>query len=160
MKTHSYEFREVKLESNNPKRRGYDSPKVFRTDSLLRIKALTDEIWEEVKLIQKLKRQLRTSESQPDSLNNSVLEKLSVSPEDDTGTAKLKIGATVEVVGAHWLRGGQRGTVIATKDNGLNHWLVEFPEACEGAGIDGNKLWLNEAQLRVQSAVPGTIHSN
>ena len=62
----------------------------------------------------------------------------------------LKIGASVQVVRAHWLRAGQTGTVIATRDKGLNRWLVEFSETCEGGGIDGNKLWLNEMQLRLQ----------
>jgi len=64
----------------------------------------------------------------------------------------LKIGARVEVVGPHWLRAKQIGTVIATKDKGVNRWLVEFPERREGRGIDGNKLWLNETQLRVQKS--------
>ncbi|HET8564457.1 MAG TPA: hypothetical protein VFM35_11335 [Candidatus Binatia bacterium] len=160
MRTHAYEFRRENLQSDDPKHRGYDSPKVFRTDALLRIKALTGQVWEEMRLIQRLRRQLRRSEWQLESLNNSVMEKLGVSTEGDTLTANLKIGATVEVVGAHWLRGGQRGTVIATKDNGINHWLVEFPETCEGGGIDGNKLWLNEAQLKVQWAIPGTVYSN
>ncbi len=66
--------------------------------------------------------------------------------------ATLKMGARVEVVGPHWLRARQTGTVIATKDKGSNRWLVEFPETCEGGGIDGNKLWLNETQLRVQKS--------
>jgi hypothetical protein len=61
----------------------------------------------------------------------------------------LNIGARVEVVRTHWLRAGQTGTVVAKKDKGFNHWLVEFRETCEGGGIDGNKLWLNETQLRV-----------
>ena len=62
----------------------------------------------------------------------------------------LIIGVKVEIVGHHWLRARQTGTIIATKDKGLNRWLVEFPDTCEGGGIDGNKLWLSEAQLRVQ----------
>ena len=62
----------------------------------------------------------------------------------------LKIGARVEVVRKHWLRAGQSGTVIATRDKGITRWLVEIREPSEGGGIDGNKLWLNEAQFRVQ----------
>jgi hypothetical protein len=66
-----------------------------------------------------------------------------------TSVGNLKIGARVAGVRTHWVRAGQTGTV-ATTDKAINRWLVEFRETSEGGGIDGNKLWLNEAQFRVQ----------
>ena len=51
-----------KLQIDGARRRGYDSPKIFRLDTLLRIEALTDQVWDDVKFIEELKRKLRKAE--------------------------------------------------------------------------------------------------
>jgi len=52
-----------KLQIGHARPRGYESPTLFRSDTLLRIENLTGQVWEEMRFIEKLKRQIRKIKS-------------------------------------------------------------------------------------------------
>jgi len=52
-----------KLHLDDARPRGYDSPKLFRSDTLIRIKALTAHVRDEMRFIEELKRQIHKTQS-------------------------------------------------------------------------------------------------
>jgi hypothetical protein len=62
----------------------------------------------------------------------------------------IPVGSRVRVSARHWLRANHLGAIIEfDAERSENRYLVEFETARLGGGIDGNKLWLNDAQFTV-----------
>jgi hypothetical protein len=62
---------------------------------------------------------------------------------------RLEVGARVQVISQHWLRGRDTGEIIRIERQGRNKWLIQFDISYPGGGIDGDKLWLDQSHLSV-----------
>jgi hypothetical protein len=60
---------------------------------------------------------------------------------------KVKIGAKVKIKPHHWLRALEDGTVVAYRPQSRHSWLVQFERNYPGGGIDGDKLYFDEAEF-------------
>lgn len=61
--------------------------------------------------------------------------------------AKCSIGSRVALTAQHWLRPYENGVVVGQQSQALKKWLVQFDESYAGGGIEGNKLWCDEADF-------------
>jgi hypothetical protein len=60
---------------------------------------------------------------------------------------KVQIGAKVKIKPHHWLRALEDGTIIAYRAQSRHSWLVQFDNNYPGGGIDGDKLYFDEAEF-------------
>jgi hypothetical protein len=60
---------------------------------------------------------------------------------------KVKIGAKVKIKPHHWLRALEDGTVVGYRPQSRHSWLVQFEQNYPGGGIDGDKLYFDEAEF-------------
>ena len=60
---------------------------------------------------------------------------------------RVQIGAKVKIKPQHWLRALEDGTVIAYRPQSRHSWLVQFENNYPGGGIDGDKLYFDEAEF-------------
>ncbi|HEX9444505.1 MAG TPA: hypothetical protein VGA73_10310 [Candidatus Binatia bacterium] len=63
----------------------------------------------------------------------------------ERGRSKVSIGARVKIKAHHWLRALEEGTVVEYQPHARNCWLVQFEHQYPGGGIDGDKLYFDEA---------------
>jgi hypothetical protein len=61
---------------------------------------------------------------------------------------KFEIGSHVRIGPQHWLRGGELGEIIGYERRGRNNWLVQFENSFPGGGIDGDKLWFDQNEIK------------
>lgn len=67
------------------------------------------------------------------------------------------IGSRVKAARNHWLRPGEEGELVAIEPKrGSYQFLIQFPRAFEGGGIEGDKLYLESNQFEV-IAEPGPM---
>lgn len=60
---------------------------------------------------------------------------------------KVQIGAKVKIKPLHWLRALEDGIVVAYRPQSRHGWLVQFENNYPGGGIDGDKLYFDEAEF-------------
>jgi len=60
---------------------------------------------------------------------------------------KIRIGARVKIKPHHWLRALEDGTVVEHRPRSPHSWLVQFEHKYPGGGIDGDKLYFDEAEF-------------
>jgi hypothetical protein len=60
---------------------------------------------------------------------------------------KVRIGAKVKIKPQHWLRALEDGTVVEYRPQSRHSWLVQFERKYSGGGIDGDKLYFDEAEF-------------
>jgi hypothetical protein len=60
---------------------------------------------------------------------------------------KVRIGAKVKIKPQHWLRALEDGTVVEYRPQSRHNWLVQFERSYPGGGIDGDKLYFDEAEF-------------
>ncbi len=60
---------------------------------------------------------------------------------------KVRIGAKVKIKPQHWLRALEDGTVVEYRPQSRHSWLVQFEHKYPGGGIDGDKLYFDEAEF-------------
>ena len=60
---------------------------------------------------------------------------------------KVQIGAKVKIKAHHWLRALEDGTVIGYRTQTRHNWMVQFENSYPGGGIEGDKLYLDEAEF-------------
>lgn len=60
---------------------------------------------------------------------------------------KVRIGAKVKIKPQHWLRALEDGTVVEHRPQSGHSWLVQFEHKYPGGGIDGDKLYFDEAEF-------------
>ena len=60
---------------------------------------------------------------------------------------KVQIGAKVKIKPHHWLRALEDGTVVEYRPQSRHSWLVQFERSYPGGGIDGDKLYFDEAEF-------------
>ena len=60
---------------------------------------------------------------------------------------KVRIGAKVKIKPQHWLRALEDGTVVEYRPQSRHSWLVRFEHRYPGGGIDGDKLYFDEAEF-------------
>jgi hypothetical protein len=60
---------------------------------------------------------------------------------------KVKIGAKVKIKPHHWLRALEDGTVVGYRPQSRHSWLVQFEHNYPGGGIEGDKLYFDEAEF-------------
>lgn len=60
---------------------------------------------------------------------------------------KVRIGAKVKIKPHHWLRALEDGTVVEHRPQSRHSWLVQFDRKYPGGGIDGDKLYFDEAEF-------------
>ena len=69
---------------------------------------------------------------------------------------KVKIGAKVKIKPHHWLRALEDGTVVGYRPQSRHSWLVQFDQSYDGGGIDGDKLYFDEAEFAEVEYVNGS----
>ena len=67
----------------------------------------------------------------------------------------FRLEQAVRVLPQHWLRPNEIGRIVGMHDT-KNRWLVEFQRKFPGGGLDGNKLYLEESQLKSLKEKPLT----
>ena len=60
---------------------------------------------------------------------------------------KVRIGAKVKIKPEHWLRALEDGMVVEHRPQSRHGWLVQFEHKYPGGGIDGDKLYFDEAEF-------------
>jgi hypothetical protein len=60
---------------------------------------------------------------------------------------KVKNRGEVKIKPHHWLRALEDGTVVAYRPQSRHSWLVQFERNYPGGGIDGDKLYFDEAEF-------------
>jgi hypothetical protein len=71
---------------------------------------------------------------------------------------KVQIGAKVKIKPHHWLRALEDGTVIGYRSQTRHSWLVQFEHNYPGGGIDGDKLYFDEAEFAEVELEHGNGH--